>query len=144
MQPNYELAAIKAVETLLKYNLETIPVNPLPVIRKQPNVLVLSFLELSSAIGVHRDTLLSACGEENQDAVTTVHTENGAVRYLIAYNQKLPDYQINMALARELGHIILGHDGSRPEEVRNEEALCFAYHFICPCKAIMKKVKHDD
>ena len=127
MIPNYEKASSKAKEIYLKYNTN----NPLEVICKQPNTLVLSFLELSSAIGVNRDALLMVCGEDNQDAVTTVHNENGKIRYLIAYNQKLPDYAITVALARELGHIALGHDGSRPEETRNEEALCFAYHFIC-------------
>lgn len=127
MIPHYNRAAEKAKEIYLKYKTN----NPLEVIRKQPNTLVLSFLDLSSAIGVNRDALLMVCGEDNQDAVTTVHNEDGKIRYLIAYNQKLPDYEIKVALARELGHIALGHDGSRPENVRNEEALCFAYHFIC-------------
>ena len=101
------------------------------IIQQQPNTLVLSFLELSSAIGVKRDALIMVCGEDNQDAVTTVHNDNGRIKYLVAYNQKIPDYAIKVALARELGHIALHHDGSRPEETRNEEALCFAYHLIC-------------
>jgi Zn-dependent peptidase ImmA (M78 family) len=33
---------------------------------------------------------------------------------------------VRKALARELGHIVLGHDGTRPEDVRNQEAECFA------------------
>ena len=127
MIPNYENAAQVAKEVFNRYNTN----NPLEVIRKQPNTLVLSFLELSSAIGVNRDALLMVCGEENQDAVTTVHNDNGKIRYLIAFNQKLEEYETKIALARELGHIVLGHDGSRSEKVRNEEALCFAYHFIC-------------
>ena len=36
------------------------------------------------------------------------------------------------SLARELGHIILCHDGSLPEDVRNEEAKAFANHLLCP------------
>ena len=92
----------------------------------------MSFLEMASAIGVNRESLLNACGEDNQDAITTVQKcAKGNTRYLITYNQQLPDYQIRKALARELGHIVLGHDGSRPEEVRDDEALCFAYHFLC-------------
>jgi hypothetical protein len=27
---------------------------------------------------------------------------------------------------------VLGHDGSKPEEVRNEEAKAFANHLLCP------------
>lgn len=127
MIPNYEYAAQLAKEVYEKYHTN----DPLEIIRRQPNTLILSFLELSSAIGVNRDALVMVCGEENQDAVTTVHNDNGKIRYLVAFNQRLPEYEIKKALARELGHIALKHDGSRPEETRNEEALCFAYHFIC-------------
>ena len=36
-------------------------------------------------------------------------------------------------MARELGHIVLEHDGStRPADVRLAEALCFAHHLISP------------
>lgn len=127
MIPNYQYAAERAKEVYLKYKTN----NPIDVIRKQPNTLIMSFLELSSAIGINRDAIMMVCGEDNQDAVTTVHNDNGKIRYLIAFNQKLDEYETKIALARELGHIALGHDGSRSEKVRNEEALCFAYHFIC-------------
>ena len=36
------------------------------------------------------------------------------------------------AVARELGHAVLGHDGSRPEDVRTMEAMFFARHLLCP------------
>ena len=36
------------------------------------------------------------------------------------------------ALARELGNVVLEHDGTLPEEIRNEEARAFAHHFLCP------------
>lgn len=128
MIPNYQTAKQKAEEIYQKYGTN----DPLTIIRKQPCVLVMSFLEMASAIGMSRESLLSACGEDNHDAITTVQTcAKGNTRYLITYNQQLSDPQIKKALARELAHIALGHDGSRSEEVRNEEALCFAYHFIC-------------
>jgi hypothetical protein len=41
-------------------------------------------------------------------------------------------YILQRALAREMGHIVLGHDGSLPEDVRMAEALTFAHHFLCP------------
>ena len=127
MIPNFDYAASRAKEVFEKYHTN----DPLEIIQKQPNTLVLSFLDLSCAIGVNRDALVMVCGEDNQDAVTTVHHDNGKIKYLVAYNQKLPDYAVKVALARELGHIALQHDGTRPEDVRNEEALCFAYHLIC-------------
>ena len=128
MIPNYQLAAEKAKEIYQKYQTN----DPLEIIKKQHCVLVMSFMEMASAIGMDRETLVTICGEDNHDAITTVQTcAKGNTRYLITYNQQLKDYQIKKALARELAHIALGHDGSRSEEVRNEEALCFAYHFIC-------------
>lgn len=131
MTPDFDRAALKAIETLIKYNIKSAPISALSIIKAQNNVLVLSFTELSSAIGVERDKLVNICGENNQDAVTTIH-KNGETRYLVAYNQKLPSSMFQRALARELGHIILGHDGSRPEETRTKEALCFACHLLCP------------
>ena len=44
----------------------------------------------------------------------------------------LPEYLLQRAIARELGHIVLGHDGSRTEEVRMMEAMFFARHLLCP------------
>ena len=132
MTPDYELAAIRAAEMLIKHNITTAPVIPLPVFKRTPGCLVLSFTELSGRIGMDRDNLLTQFDTENHDAVTSTHFEDGRLRYLVTYNQRLPLYLLQRALARELGHIVLGHDGSRPEEVRMAEAYCFAHHFLCP------------
>lgn len=69
---------------------------------------------------------------ENQDAVTSVRMVDGTLMYKVVYNQLHPLVLLRRALARELGHIILQHDGSKPDDVRTEEALCFARHFLCP------------
>lgn len=131
MIPDYQKAAAKAKEIFDKYGTN----DPLAIIKKQPCVLVMSFAEMAEAIGVKRESLVTICGEDNHDAITTVQTcPKGNARYLITYNQQLLDWQIKKALARELGHIVLGHDGSRSEEVRNEEAVCFSNHFICQTK----------
>lgn len=50
--------------------------------------------------------------------------------YLVIYNQEMPCKSIRYAVARELGHIVMEHDGSRPEDVRMEEANCFARKFL--------------
>lgn len=132
MIPDYQKAAIMATETIIKYRISSAPVIPLPIFKRTPGVLVLSFAEMSSKIGIERNNLKTMFGLENQDAVTSVSIEDGKLRYLVAYNQRLPFYMLQRALARELGHIILSHDGSRPLEVRQEESLCFAMHFLCP------------
>lgn len=132
MTPDYERAAIKATEMLIKHGINTAPVLPLPVFKRTPGCLVLSFTELSGQIGLDRNNILTSIDVENHDAVTSIHMDDGRLRYLVTYNQRLPFYLLQRALARELGHIVLEHDGSKPEDVRMAEAYCFAHHFLCP------------
>ena len=140
MTPNYDRAAPAAMETLIKYGINTAPVLPLPIFKRQPNILVLTFAEISNAFNINREHFVWAFGEENQDAVTTVHTDGNKLKYVVTYNQRLPIYMVQRSLARELGHIILGHDGSRTIEARTAEAYCFAYHLLCP-RPLIKAVQ---
>lgn len=131
MTPNYEAAATKALETLIKYKISTAPISPLPIFKHTPGVLVLSFAEMSGMAEMDRQNLLEMFGA-NQDAAT-VHFPEGHPRYVVAYNQRLPMYMLQRALSRELGHILLGHDGqTRTAENRMAEAYCFAHHLLCP------------
>ena len=100
MKPNYDLAAVKAMETLIKHNICTAPVDPLPIFKSTPGVLVLSFTEMSRKIGMDRSNLLTAFDTEQHDAVTSVHIEDGQLRYIVTYNQRLPLYLVQRALAR--------------------------------------------
>lgn len=142
MTPDYERAAIKATETLIKYGINTAPVIPLPIFKRTPGVLVLSFAEMSEKIGIERNNLVTLFGLEHQDAVTSVEIDDGKLRYLVAYNQRLPFYMLQRSLARELGHIILGHDGSLPYEVREAEAQCFSCHLLCP-RALINAIQES-
>ena len=55
------------------------------------------------------------------------------VEYVVVYNMRLPYEIIWRGIARELGHIVLGHDGvTRPYEIRKAEAMCFAHHLLSP------------
>lgn len=132
MTPDYTRAAVAAAEMLIKHRISSAPVDPLPVFKRTPGVLVLSFTELSGRLGMDRDNLITSFETENHDAVTSLHVDDGKLLYLVTYNQRLPLYFVQRSLARELGHIVLGHDGSRPEDVRMAEAYCFAHHFLCP------------
>lgn len=132
MKPDYQRAANKATETLIQHGICTAPIDPLPILKLTPGVLVLTYEEMSNYANVDRDTILNMVGCENQDAITTVFIDQGELRYIVAYNRMLSSRIVDRALARELGHIVLGHDGSKPEEVRNEEAKCFAHHLLCP------------
>ena len=132
MTPDYDAAATKACETLIKHNICCAPVDPLPILKSMHGVLVLTFAEMANAIGLDRHDVITSFASDNRDVVTSVNLINGKLRYFVAYNQRLPFYMLQRALARELGHIILQHDGTRPEDVRMEEAFCFARHLLCP------------
>lgn len=127
-----ERAAICATETLIKYRVTSAPVAPLPILKAIPGVIVLSFAEMAAHIGVERTAAVHMFGLEAQDAATTVSTAGGKLRYVVAYNQRLPFYLLQRALARELGHIVLGHDGTLPDDVRTEEAIHFAKYLLSP------------
>lgn len=132
MTPDYDRAATAAAEILIKYGICTAPVDPIPIFKKAPGFNVVTFTEMSRMVGVDRQDLLSSFDASNRDAVSSVYLKKGKNHYLVAYNMRLPQYLVQRALAREMGHIVLGHDGTRPQEVRNAEALCFAHHLICP------------
>ena len=132
MTPNFERAATAAAEILIKHHISAAPISPMPILKSTPGVIVVSFTEMADLIGLDRESIINTFNAENRDVMTSVKEEGGKLRYVVAYNQRLPFYMLQRSLARELGHIVLGHDGSRPEYVRQEEALCFARHLLCP------------
>lgn len=143
VKPDYQKAASAAAETLIKYNICSAPVAPLPVLKKIPGVLVVSFETMSQELSTDRRCVMDMFGENNQDAFTSVNLVDGRPQYLVAYNALLSASLAQRALARELGHIILGHDGSLPEDVRNEEARAFAHHLLVP-RALVHSIQAAD
>ena len=129
--PDYERAAALAAETLSRFGIDSTPVSPFPILKRLPGVLVMTYQSISEKTSQDYQQVLSSFGE-NRDAFTTVHSENGKLKYIVTYNQRLSEVLIQRALARELGHILLAHDGTLPEETRNAEAICFAHHLLVP------------
>ena len=140
MMPNLEAAAIKAAETLIEYRISAAPVEPIHILKSTPNVVVTTFAEMALEAGMERNNLLKIFSKESHDAMTYIREIRGKLRYFVVFNQRLPMFMIQRGLARELGHVLLGHDGSRPEDVRMEEANVFAYHLICP-RAVVRAVQ---
>lgn len=132
MKADFETAAIKATQTLIDYHVTSAPIDPMPILKKIPGVLVITFAEMSNTAGLDRNNLISLCGADGKAAITSVLPDNGKLKYVVAYNQFLPFAHLQRELARELGHIVLGHDGTRPELIRTAESVCFAQHLICP------------
>lgn len=140
MTPDYERAAIKAAETLITHRVTTGPIDPVIVLKTIPDCLVISYAEMALQMDLDRDNLLHSISPESYDAMSFAREINGKVLRFIVFNQRLPQYLVQRGLARELGHIILGHDGSRPENVRIEEAQTFAYHFLVP-RALVRAIQ---
>ena len=122
---NYTNAAVAATETLIKNAVTRFPLDPLPILESMSNVMVMSFADLSDSAGISRRELMPLFGK-SLDAVTSF--SNGA--YIVAYNSILPFSMIQRALARELGHIVLGHKGYSEDNIA--EAMGYAYHLLCP------------
>lgn len=133
MTPDYDLAAVKAMEILIKHNVTETPIVPLPILLQYPGVRVISFAKMANEANMERDELVPLF-VANQDAATfNLADEINDVRYVVVYNTRMPFEIIWRGLARELGHIVLGHDGvTRPYEVRRAEAMCFAHHLLSP------------
>lgn len=132
MKPDLERAATAATETLIRFGVRTAPVSVLPILEQMPGVLVVSFETMSRELEMDRRCVISAVCDKKQDAVTSVNIVDSKPQYIVAYNQLLSVNLAQRALARELAHIVLGHDGSTPDDVASEEAKTFAHHLVCP------------
>ena len=86
MMPDYETAARKAIETLIEHNICSAPVDPLPMLKRIPGVLVINYADMSDSLGMKRSNMMSMLGIRNQDAATSVIEEDGSLRYVVAYN----------------------------------------------------------
>lgn len=132
MIPNYDLAATKAMEILVYQHITETPISSMPILLNYPGVRVMSFSDMADLSEISRSCLIPMFGY-NQDAITFRMEGMEGVNYVVIYNMHLPHEQIRRSIARELGHIVLGHDGqTRPDDVRMAEAICFAHHLLTP------------
>lgn len=132
MKADFDRAATLAMEMIIENEITETPIDSLSLLLKYPGVRVMSFTRFATQAGVDRHDLVPLFGR-NQDAATFNLDMIEGVKYVVVYNMRLPYEIIHRAVARELGHIVLGHDGkTRPTEVRMQEAKCFAHHLISP------------
>ena len=131
--PDYESAAKKAMEILINNRITETPINPLPIMLEYPGVRVMPFTRMADEAGIEREDLVPLFGGCQDAATFHLGMDMPGVRYVVVYNMRLPFEIIWRGIARELGHIVLGHDGAtRTAEVRYAEALCFAHHLLTP------------
>ena len=133
MIPEYNRAAMAALQLLIDTEITTTPIDPLPILMKQPGVRVISFARFANEANTERQDLIPLF-VANQDAATfKMGTGFDGVDYVVVYNARLPFEIVCRGIARELGHIVLGHDGEkRLPQVRRAEAMCFAHNLLSP------------
>lgn len=134
MKPNFDIAATRALEIIKATQITETPIDPLRIIKDYPGVRVIPFTKMADEIEKERGDLVPMF-YTNQDAATFAlkMPEMDNIEYIVVYNMRLPIEIIHRAIARELGHIVLGHDGkTRTAEVRMAEAMCFAHHLLSP------------
>jgi len=129
MTPDYNKAAAKAAETLIRHGVKTAPVSPIAILEGMDNVILSSYSDLCGSQETNPFSLKQLFGKY-RGAMSSVHTGNGKTWYVVLYNNLLPTTMVQQALARELGHIVLRHQESSEEN--NAEAVCFAQHLLCP------------
>lgn len=133
MVPDYEKAATKALEILVNRQTSATPIDALSILLKYPGVRVMTFSRMATETGKERDELVPLFGECQDAATFHLDTPIEGVDYVVVYNRFLSVELVFRAVARELGHIVLGHDGqTRTTDVRMAEALCFAHHLLSP------------
>lgn len=121
MTPNREKAAAKAVDTVIEHNLNPDFPDPLCVLKRLNNVALIPF-----------EADPGFLPGDNQSSFTLVNRDHEKLQYIILYNKGLQAHKLRLSLSRELAHVILEHDGTSPEAIWDDEAMCFAYHFLCP------------
>ena len=141
MRPDYDRAAVAAMQILIDNQITETPISPLPILQKYPGVRVISFARMANEANIDREELVPLF-VHNQDAATfKFGSELDDIEYIVTYNMRLPFEIIWRGIARELGHIVLGHDGvTRPYEVRRAEAMCFAHHLLSP-RPVLKLIQ---
>lgn len=141
MIPDFDRAATAAMKILIDNQITETPIASTQILLNYPHVRVMSFANMADAQEINRSDLIPLFGI-NQDAAT-FRLDMDDVQYVVIFNMKLPFEDIRRAIARELGHIVLGHDGqTRSTEVRRAEALCFAHHLLTP-RPIVNMIKQS-
>ena len=133
MKPDYDKAATMAMQTLVDNGITETPIDSLSILLKYPGVRVMSFATFAVQAGIDRNNLVPLFGTNPDAAQFHLDMNIDGVEYVVVYNMRLPHEIIMRGIARELGHIVLKHDGAtRTTEVRMAEALTFAHHLITP------------
>lgn len=118
-----------AYRSLLRLQMDTLPIDPLQMLQKCRNTVVYTERQMKEILDFSEAEL--AVYMKEKDAFTfRMADSKGLNRYIVCYASRGNQTRLRFTLAHELGHIVLGHMGKGDREER--EADCFASHLLCP------------
>lgn len=136
--PDLHRAADVAARVLLARQADTLPVDPLRLLRACRDTQVYTFEDAADALNAPRAALATLL--RDVDAVTYRMPSAEKLQYIVVYRTDGNPARLRFTLAHELGHRILGHEGASPAE--EAEADCFASHLLCPEPVVKAVAAH--
>ena len=140
MSADLDRAAAMALLTLKKLQISTLPVDPMAILRQCRRTKVYTWKEYCALIA---ERFPVASRLPHPEAMTQRYTTPAGLDYWIVYfDDKMLRYaRYNFSVAHELGHIVLKHTGTSPEEER--EADTFASHLLVP-RPVLSCIRHTN
>lgn len=141
--PDYKRAEQLAYEILIKHSDGEIPINIKKIIRKYPNIKLITYSKFKKLFILTHDEIVNIYGSEHG---FTIYDSKKDV-YLIVYNDLYDSATIRWTISHEFGHIEMEHlksqdynlihynNGGHPME---KEANTFAKHLLAPFPLIAK------
>lgn len=130
MTPNYDRAAKMAYRSILSLGINTLPIDPLMILKRCKNTAVHTYDEIMPLCRVSDPSYFKAFIMEGKDAVTIRREIGGRAVYELFYDAQANRRRMRFTLAHELGHIVLGHHQEQPWE--EKEADYFASQLLAP------------
>lgn len=142
MIPDYDRAARMAYKSLLALKIESLPVDPLTILRHCKNTIVRTYDEAAPLFGYYDPFTFKWEVMQNQDAMTIrKDLPDGGSKYELLYYAQGNPFRRRFTLAHELGHIIMKH---RMEEWWEEkEADYFAAQLLAPHPVLALFSRYD-
>lgn len=126
--PDLSRAATLACRVLLARRTDSLPVDPLAMLRACRDTAVYTLEAAVDVLDLPQTTLAELL--RDADAATyRIQTADGT-RFVVVYRTDGNPARLRFTLAHELGHRMMKHTGGDPAEER--EADCFASYLLCP------------
>jgi len=130
MRPDYNRAANMAYKSLISLQVNTLPVDPLAILKRCRNTIIHTYDDIMPRFDVTDRFCFRTFVMQNNDAMTIRKEINGHTVYELFYDSHANPRRMRFTLAHELGHILLNHKMETSWE--EQEADYFAAQLLAP------------